>query len=90
MLARSLFYDFHSLMNDEISYLFFPSFIDEKEEFFKLGINELKEFDDLANLMLNPDENFDELRYLFNNDKRFRVINTPILGDRDHLELNDS
>lgn len=89
MLARSLFYDFHSLMNDEISYLFFPTFIDEKKEFFTLGVDELKEFDDLATLMLNPDENFDELRYLFDNDKRFRAINTPIMGDRDHLELND-
>ncbi len=89
MIARSLFYDFHSLMNDEISYLFFPSFIDEKSEFFKLGIDELKEFDDLATLMLNPDKNFDELRYLFDNDKRFRTINTPIIGDRDHLELQN-
>lgn len=89
MLARSLFYDFHSLMNDEISYLFFPTFIDEKSEFFKLGVDELKEFDDLATLMLDPDKNFDELRYLFDNDKRFRAINTPIMGDRDHLELDD-
>lgn len=87
MLARSLFYDFHALMNDEISYLFFPTFIDEDKEFFTLSVDELKEFDDLATLMLQPDENFDELRYLFKNDKRFRVINTPLLGDRDHLEL---
>lgn len=27
MLARSLFYDFHALMNDEISYLFFPMYL---------------------------------------------------------------
>lgn len=87
MLARSLFYDFHSLMNDEISYLFFPNYIDDKREFFTLNIDELKELDDLASLMLDPDSNFDELRYLFNNDKRFRTINTPLLGDRDHLEL---
>jgi len=87
MLARSLFYDFHALMNDELSYLFFPTYIDEKEEFFKLGVDDLKELDDLANLMINPDEHFDELRYLFENDKRFRVINTPLLGDKDHLEI---
>ena len=90
MLARSLFYDFHALMNDEISYLFFPTFIDEDKEFFTLTVDELKELDDLATLMLNPDENFDELRYLFENDKRFRTINTPVLGDRDHLELTQN
>lgn len=89
MLARSLFYDFHSLMNDEISYMFFPTFIDEKSEFFRLSVDELKEFDDLATLMLDPDKNFDELRYLFDNDKKFRAINTPIMSDRDHLELED-
>jgi len=59
----------------------------KKEEFFKLGVDDLKELDDLANLMINPDEHFDELRYLFENDKRFRVINTPLLGDKDHLEI---
>jgi hypothetical protein len=89
MLARSLFYDFHSLMNDEISYLFFPTYLDESKEFFNLTVDELKELDDLATLMINPDENFDELRYLYENDKKFRTINTPLLSDRDHLELQD-
>ena len=32
-------------------------------------------------------KNFDELRYLFENDKKFRVLNTPLLGDKDHLEI---
>ncbi len=37
--------------------------------------------------MLEPDQNFDELRYLFRNDKWLRCINTPLLSDKDHLEI---
>ncbi len=86
-LAYALFFDFHALMNDEISYLFFPTMMDEKSEFFNLSEENLQKLDHLATLMLDPDENFDELRYLFRNDKFLRVINTPLLGDHDHLEL---
>lgn len=87
MLAYSLFFDFHALMNDEISYLFMPSFIDEDNEFFSLTTEELKELDDLATLMLDPNKNFDTLRYIFYTDKRFRILNTPLLSDKEHLEL---
>ena len=89
-LAYALFFDFHALMNDEISYLFFPTAIDSKDEFFNLGEEEVEKLDNLARLMLDPDENFDELRYLFRNDKWLRVINTPLLGDGDHLELEQT
>ena len=74
-------------MNDEISYLFFPTVMDSKDEFFNLDAFELEKIDYLAELMLDPDKNFDELRYLFRNDKWLRVINTPLLGDYDHFEL---
>lgn len=87
MLARTLFFDFHALMNDEISYLFFPTYIDTEEEFYNLSVEELKQLDALALLLLDVDKNFDELRYLFENDKRFRSINTPLTSDKDHLEL---
>lgn len=86
-LAYALFFDFHSLMNDEISYLFFPTMFDEKKEFNNLKEEELKKLDQLATLMLDPDKNFDELRYLFRNDKWLRIINTPLLSDKDHLEI---
>ena len=89
MLARSLFFDFHALMNDEISYLFFPTFIDTNEEFFNLSPNELKELDDLAILLLDPDKNFDEIKYLFRNDKKLRILNFPLINDNDHLELEN-
>jgi len=86
-LAYALFFDFHSLMNDEISYLFFPVAIAEEKDFANLSNKELEKIDTLAKLMLNPDDNFDELRYLFRNDKWLRTINTPLLSKEDHLEL---
>lgn len=87
MLAQALFFDFHSLMNDEISYLFFPTFISGEDKFYELSPDDLYELDKLATLLLHPDENFDELKYLFRNDQKLRVLNTPLLSDRDHLEI---
>lgn len=89
-LAYALFFDFHSLMNDEISYLFKPTYFDSVNEFKNLTEEELEKLDHLATLMLDPDANFDELRYLFKNDKWLRIINTPLLGDSDHLEIVDN
>ena len=87
MLARSLFYDFHALMNDEISYLFFPTFLSTDDKFNSLSKDELQELDNLATLMLNPDDNFNKLKNIFDNNKKYRVINTPLLSDEDHTEL---
>ena len=87
MLAYTLFFDFHALMGDEISYLFKPSYIDDDNEFFSLTKEELKKLDNLATLMLNPNKNFAELRYLFNNEKKFRILNTPLISDKEHLEM---
>lgn len=84
MLAKTLFFDFHALMGDEVSYLFSPTYIDD--DFFSLSAEDLKELDDLATLMLEPDANFFELSYIFKNDKRMRALNTPLLGVKDHLE----
>ena len=72
---------------DEISYLFKPSYIDDDNEFFNLTKEDLKDLDDLATLMLDPNKNFDELRYLFYNDKKFRILNTPLISDSEHIEL---
>ena len=88
-LAYALFFDFHSVMNDEISYLFLPTFFDTDQEFDRLSEKELEKIDELATLMLDVDKNFDEIKYLFRNDKWFRVINTPLLSDFDHLELKN-
>ncbi len=88
MLARTLFFDFHALMGNEMSYLFSPAYIDDDKEFFNLPPEELKELDDLALLMLDPDKNFSELLYIFNNDKKMRALNTPLLGAGDHQEVD--
>lgn len=56
---RGLFYDFHSLMNDEIIFLHLSKYIQDKK--FELTEEEYKELDKLATLMLEPDENFDKL-----------------------------
>ncbi len=80
----AVFYDFHSLMNNEILYTQMPSYIYNK--FDKLTENDLKEIDELAKLMLNPDENFDELVNMWNTEKKFRILNGPLIGDDDHVK----
>ena len=79
---RSIFYDFHSLMNNEISYNFQPSYIAGKFE--QLTEKEFKEIDNLAKLLLEPDKNFKKLVDIWNKEKKFRVLNSPLVGDSDH------
>ena len=69
---RVLFYDFHSLMNDEIYYDFVPKYVLDKN--FHLDEEELSELDSLANLLLEPDDNFDELLSIWNNNLKFRIL----------------
>ena len=69
---RALFYDFHSLMNDEIIFDFVPRYILEKN--FNLTEYELKELDKLANLMIEPDNNFNKLYEIWNNNLKFRIM----------------
>jgi len=81
-VALSLFSDFHALMNNEISYKFMPAFIAGKFE--RLTTPELAEIDDLANLMTSPDENFYALLEIWENRRKFRVLNSPLVGDWDN------
>ena len=69
---RGLFYDFHSLMNDEIIFLHMPKYIQDKK--FELSEEEYKELDNLASLMLNLNENFSELQEIWNNMPKFRIM----------------
>lgn len=69
---RSLFYDFHSLMNDEIIFLHLPKYIVDKN--FELSEEEYAELDNLAKLMLDPDKNFEELLQIWNNEPKFRIM----------------
>lgn len=79
---RYLFYDFHALMNDEISFLFQPCYVDGKFE--RLTEDDFAELDSLARLMLDPDENFDELKHIWDTNRRFRIMNSPLVGDWDN------
>jgi hypothetical protein len=79
---RAIFYDFHSLMNNEISYEFQPSYICNKFE--RLTEKEFFEIDGLAELLLNPDDNFNKLFEIWNSVKKFRILNSPLVGDWDH------
>ena len=69
---RGLFYDFHSLMNDEIMFLHLPRYIQDKN--FELSEEEYQELDELATLMLEPDSNFDKLLEIWNKNLKFRIM----------------
>jgi hypothetical protein len=74
----SLMYDFHSLMNNEIIYFYTTKFGTD-DKFPRLNEDELKKIDHLANLMQKPDENFDELKNVFDTDKDFRLLTGGLL-----------
>ena len=69
---RGLFYDFHSLMNNEIIFIHMPKYIQDKN--FELTENEYIELDNLAKLMLNPNENFEKLVQIWENTPKFRIM----------------
>lgn len=73
VVAWELFYDFHSLMNNEPIYTNTPE-ITFFKNFPNLKESELQEIDELARLMQNPDENFDKLQEIFNTNRKFRII----------------
>jgi hypothetical protein len=74
----SLIYDFHSLMNNEIIYFYTTKF-GTNENFPKLAEKELKKIDYLAALMQKPDDNFDQLKTIFETDKDFRLLTRALL-----------
>ena len=69
---RGLFYDFHCLMNDEIIFLHSPKYIQDKS--FELSEDEYRELDELAALMLEPNENFQKLLCIWNDKLKFRIM----------------
>lgn len=77
VIAWELFYDFHCLMNNEIIYLHQPKYIWGR--FDKLTEEELKEIDDLALLMKEPDKNFEKLQKTWNTKKKFRTLKGALL-----------
>jgi hypothetical protein len=78
VVVWSLFHDFHSLMNDEIIYVQMPEYGTFKK-FPKLTEVELSEIDELARLMLDPDENLDKLMEIWNTNRKFRLLQGGLL-----------
>lgn len=77
-VAWELFYDFHSLMNNEIIYSYHPNFILLKN-FKDLKEKQLKEVDELALLMRNPDENFYKLKKIWKTKRKWRLLKGGLL-----------
>lgn len=69
---RGVFYDFHCLMNHEIIFLHQPAYVSDQN--FELSEAELAELDQLAELMLAPDANFDLLREIWERETKFRIL----------------
>lgn len=69
---RGLFYDFHCLMNHEIIFLHMPKYVCDRD--FELSEEEYRELDELAKLMMKPDENFDALKEIWESNKKFRMM----------------
>jgi hypothetical protein len=78
VVAWSLFYDFHSLMNNETIYMHQPNFV-RSLNFSKLDERQLKQIDTLAGLMLDPDSNFDKLQKVWETHKDFRLLGGALL-----------
>lgn len=81
-LVRYLIYDFHALMNQELTYTFLPAYMDGRLD--RLTEEELVQLDRLAECLLEPDNNFDELCTIWNRDRKFRILNSPLVGAYDH------
>lgn len=69
---RGLFYDFNALMNNEIIFLHMPKYIQDKK--FELDDEEYKELDNLAELMLEPNKNFEKLQNIWRKNIKFRIM----------------
>lgn len=77
VISWELFYDFHCVMNNEIIYVHVPEFIYGK--FDQLSEKDLAEIDHLALLMQRPDDNFDELTKLWEQERKYRIMKGGLL-----------
>ncbi len=78
VVAWSLFYDFHSLMHQEDIFTHIPKLV-RFHEFPKLREEQLKEIDELAELMLDPDSNFDRLKSIYDTKRELRLVSGGLL-----------
>lgn len=81
-LIRYLIYDFHALMNNELTYTLLPAYLDQRLD--GLTEKELQELDALAEWLSEPDRNFDKLCALWEQERKFRILNSPLVGNLAH------
>jgi hypothetical protein len=75
----SLFYDFHSLMNQEVIYCH-GNIFGNYGRFKQMNRIEKEKISNLAKLMQRPDENFSELKQLWENDRELRLLSGGLIG----------
>lgn len=78
VVAWSLFYDFHSLMNNECIYAHHPQLV-RIENFASTTEAQRQEIDELARLMLDVDGNFEELQRIWETKREFRLLGGSLL-----------
>lgn len=67
-----LFFDYNALMNNEIFFWHKPRYIQDKN--YELSEADYSELDELAELMLNPNDNFEKLRQLWIEKPKFHQL----------------
>ncbi|PWT94284.1 MAG: hypothetical protein C5B53_13605 [Candidatus Melainabacteria bacterium] len=78
-IAWALFDDFHCLMNNEIIYNHIPKQV-AIGEFDRITLANLEKMDDLARLMLQPDENFNALCQIWQAQADMRLLSGSLLN----------
>lgn len=78
VLLWSLFYDFHSLMNQENPYVNSPQW-GNPYQFANLSSTQLAKLDYLAQLLCDPDGNFEQLVKIWETDKDLRLLGGGLL-----------
>lgn len=83
-LGLYLFYDFNAIMNCELTFSFVPYLWAHFDE---LTEQDLQEIDKVATYMSDPDVNFDQLKNIWENEPKWRLFSSPLVGEGDYKHL---
>ena len=83
MLIANLFLDFFSIMNLEHHYYTLPIAFDKE----KCTEKNLKEADEIAKLLLEPNKNFEKLQQIFHDTPKYRMLTSPLVTKEDYSQL---
>lgn len=76
-LVLYLFFDLNAIMNNELTFSFQPEMF---VKFNELKEEDFRQIDRVAELMCNPDDNFDELKQIWETDRKWRLFCSPLVG----------